>query len=224
MAKSRYLDLIELLTEPQAAKVLWHIPKISPLMIETLIALPNAFRTRPIVEAIKDRYQLKQLLYAVTAAAKLEPDLSDKDIAASVEQAIKDRPDQTDSDEPFNIMDWLNKRLAKAQFPTPPWPGNTKLCPLADPKDLLQTAEKFDNCLGRQIHQVIGGRQYFYLWKGLKPAVAALDHDPIVGWVVGEILGPKNNMISHQTRAAILAEFRAVGFHNFDYDLTDYGW
>ncbi len=100
-------------------------------------------------------------------------------------------------------------------MPKPPWNGTRKLRPITQCADILKTARDFDNCLAGQLANVISKKRFFYLWRDRGAAVVALENEPLLGWIVGEIKGPKNKSVSKRIKENIIGEFRAAGFESY---------
>lgn len=224
LAEERYYEIIELLWEPNAAKVLRHLKKIRPFTIEMLRTLPPAFRISSIVGSIHRGEALQELRYAISVVRAHLPVLTEQAIVRSLERCVepgmvtgsrragwrkKHPPDRLD------VSEWLERRLRKAKLPQPPWNGTDKLSPLCNTIDILKTAKEFKNCLASEIGKAVGQDRYFYVWRGNDKAVAALDRDPLIGWTVGDIQGPGNNPVKAETRQKILNLFESAGIHNF---------
>ncbi len=45
--------------------------------------------------------------------------------------------------------------------------------------------------------------------------MVALENEPMLGWIVGEIKGPKNKPVSKRTKENIIGEFRTAGFEEY---------
>ncbi len=201
MVKNRYLELIDLLDEPNAAKLLWHEPKIKPFMIAALVGLEPAFRQPSIIRNIINEPTLHSAQYAIAVARRVTPRVSDSVLAKSLEETFAEfHKSGHDSFEiKWKIQNWITRRLNKTTMPEPPWSGTRKLRPITKCKDILKTAREFDNCLAGQLANVISKKRFFYLWNDRGSAVVALENEPMLGWIVGEIKGPKNKPVTGQT-------------------------
>ena len=217
MVRDRYLELIDLLAEPKAAKFLWHEPKVRSSMITALVGLEPAFRRPKIVRNVANKTTLHCAQYAIAVARRVSPKVSDRVLAKSLEGAFpkKKNGNPEPCEAQWKMQEWLVRRLTKATIPKPPWNGSQKLRPITRAQDLLKTAEKLENCLASELVNVIGKKRYFYLWKDRVATVVALENDPLLGWIVGEIKGPHNKDVSKKTKEVITEEFRAAGIEEY---------
>lgn len=217
MVKDRYLELIDLLSEPKAAKLLWHESKIRPSMIMTLVGLEPAYRKTSIVRNISNKMSLHSVQYAIAVARRASPKTSNPALAKSLERKLSDA--NKVKIEPielqWKLQEWLSGRLKKTTIPGPPWDGSKKLCPITTGQDIYKTAAEFENCLAGELVKVIGHKRYYYLWKDRSGAVVALENEPLLGWIVGDIRGHKNKEVSKRTRQKIIEEFRIAGIEEY---------
>lgn len=212
LVKERYFEIVDLLGEPNAAKTLRHLKTVNPIILATLKALPPAFRKPLIVRSIRDKSDLDELRYAITAVQAHVPDQSEQDLARSMEQSIK--PMSTNKVY-FEISEWLERRLRKTKLPSPPWKGIKKLRPLRTIEDIVCIANEFNNCLKTKIYDAVGHQYYYYVWRDKDKAVVELNRDPLLGWTVGEIQGPENKAVRAKTRLDIQSYFGKAGIFTF---------
>lgn len=217
MVRDRYIELIDLLEEPKAAKLLWHEPKVGPSMILALMGLKPAFRKSSIVRNISNTMSLHSVQYAIAVARRASPKTSNSVLAKSLERKLTVA--QKVKIEPFELQwklqEWLSSRLKRTSIPAPPWGGSKKLCPITNSQGIHKTAADFENCLAGELAKVIGHKRYFYLWKDRSGAVVALDNEPLLGWIVGDIKGHQNKEVSKRTRQKIIEEFRTAGIEEY---------
>lgn len=217
MIKDRYIDLSDLLLEPSAAKFLWHERKIQPFMISALMGLEPVFRRPSIVRHVINQSILYSFQYAIAIARRIAPNTSDAELAKSLENTFSKlngvRPVGYRAQ--CKLEKWLARRLNKTDVPAPPWVGTQKLRPILNCHDILKVADDFENCLADELARVIGKKRYFYLWKDRGSAVVALENDPLLGWIVGEIKGPHNRAVSKLVKNRIIDEFRTAGIEEY---------
>jgi len=219
MRREDYTNLVGLLQEKNAAKVLVHSKRLTSFMIQVLGLLDPPFRRLQIINAIRDREDLNMLRYGIESVRRLRPTLNDQQIAVSLSRSISsDRSPRS----------WLNHHLEKVVLPKPPWPGTACLHPLITTSEVLAVAKRFGNCMAGSLADLVFEKRTFFLWKGKGGrAVAALDKVPILGWVVSEIKGPSNRPVPRKLRQAIVAEFEAGGYmeiENPDCLMEDLGY
>lgn len=217
MVRSRYLELIELLAEPNAAKFLWHESKIKSFMITALVGLEPAYRQPSIVRNVINKSVLHSVQYAIAVARRITPHASDTVLAKSLEETFAqlDKTSRDGYEIKWKIQNWITRRLNKTIIPAPPWNGTLNLRPITKSKDILKTARDFDNCLANFLPNIISKKRFFYLWQGKGTVIIALENEPLLGWIVGEIKGPKNKSVSERTKEKIMTEFRAAGFEEY---------
>jgi len=113
MIKVRYLELIDLLVEPNAAKFLWHQPKIQSGMISALVGLDPEFRLASIVRNVTNQSTLHSIQYAIAVARKASPETSDSVLAKSLEEALSHNRHQMwlPIETAMVLQEWLSHRL-----------------------------------------------------------------------------------------------------------------
>ncbi len=225
LARDRYLDLIELLREPAAAKVLKHINRIKPQTIKTLKELEPTYRTTTIVAALNDEDAIRCAKYVIAVAKRFQPSATDREIARSLDQFISNNSRYLEYGTQHILGDWLVRRLEKSEIPTPPWAGTDMLRPLATISAIRDAATDFENCIAHQIISVIAGSRHFYIYCGKVPAVVSIERDPALGWVVAEILGKRNRPVPGGISEEIKTMFRQeAGFGDYQgWDMLGFG-
>jgi hypothetical protein len=214
IARDRYLDLIDLLREPAAAKVLRHMDRIKPQTIKALKALEPVYRTPAIVETLEDEDTIQCARYVIAVAKRFRPAATDQEIARSFNQFMKSRDRQRrEYGGQFALGEWLCQRLEKTSIPAPPWAGTDKLRPLTTMGQIRDAAAEFENCIAQRTASIITGVRYYYVFRGKVPAVVSIEHDHGLGWAVGEILGKQNRQVPQSISEEIKRLFRQeVGF------------
>ncbi len=204
-----YRRLAALHAEPQARKTLSHLPSISRRATSILARLPAAYRTPGVLKMVRKRRDLSELVFAIEIVRRVRADLNDQQILASLEKA----------DSAF-IRDWVMRHYERVPFPPAPVGalvvnGVDALRPLASFEEMAQAAREFDNCIRTCLWRVLKGDSYFYRYApdagGKGVAIIELRRAPVIGWVVDEALGPKNDAIRGADRATILSAFRKAG-------------
>ncbi len=217
MIKDRYLGLINLLAEPNAAKFLWHEVKIQPFSIDALVGMEPVYRRPSIIRNIANKSALNSFQYAIAVARRANPKASDSALAKSLEEKLSNIKKHLIEvyDISWLLQEWLANRLKKTVIPEPPWEGTQKLRPIADCQGILKIATDFENCLESELAKVIAKKRYFYIWKDRGTAVVALDNEPLLGWIVGDIKGPQNKTVSRKTKENIIGELHAAGIDEY---------
>ena len=197
-----YRDLLTLLEEPHAAKVLWHMKSIGPGLIELLLALDPALRAPAFVKFARKAERVEAFDYLVVALLQIRAAESRTALLASLAHVT--------SDDGLGL--WFNRWVRKAPFPAPPWEGTAGLYPLQSAREMNQAAEAFGNCLRDLVPAVITGLRYYYVSTQNPQAVCELVKDPFLGWALGEMRGPKNAHFAKCTALPLIAAFEAAGF------------
>jgi hypothetical protein len=206
-----YRRLAALMHEPSARNALRRLPRITRGRVIMLARLPDAYRTHAVMDMIKRRRDLAEVVFAIELVRRVRVDLDDARILASLEggRVKKD-----------GVHRWVMKHYERAPFPAAPTEGLIRdgvevLRPLTCYADLARAAREFDNCIRTYLWAVLKGDAYFYRYApeagGKGAAIVELRRAPVVGWLVHEALGPNNNPISGLDRAAIIALFREAG-------------
>ncbi|WP_375201024.1 hypothetical protein [Hyphococcus sp.] len=204
-----YRKLEALFSESHARKTLRHMPAITRRTVAILWRLPPEYRTTGVLKMVRRRRDLSEVIFAIEIVRRVRIDLDDRQIIASLEKA-----------DGGYIREWVMRHYERIPFPEPPTPalvidGVEALRPLACFDALAEAAREFDNCIRDYLWRVLKGDTYFYRYapkageKGV--AIVELRRAPVIGWVVHEALGPKNDAIKGAERAAILSAFRKAG-------------
>jgi hypothetical protein len=215
MASDRYDDLIDLLREPAAAKVLCHIGRIKPRIISNLKQLDPAYRNNTIVANLCSDDDISELRYAVAVARRFQPAATDRELARSLVQYYRKHPPEHPGWRTGSLGEWLGRRLRKFGVPTPPWEGTDVIVPLKTVTEIHHAAAEFRNCIADKVASVVVGSRCFYVYRGKVKAVIALDHDPAMGWGVGEILGKENRQVAGHIDNEIRTSFGKAGFGEY---------
>lgn len=204
-----YIKLATLMAEPSAKKALRHLPRITRGNVITLARLPEAYRTHGVLRMIKKRSDLAEVLFALELVRRVRIDLNDQQVLASLEKA-----------EARSMRAWVMKHYEQAPFPPAPvgpimLAGVEAMRPLSCYDDLARAAREFDNCIRTYLWAVLKGDSYFYRYApnagGKGVAIIELRRTPVIGWIVHEALGPKNDDLTAMDRAIIVNAFSDAG-------------
>jgi len=199
-----YLQLLALLEEPRAAKVLWHASKIKPKLIELLLALEPELRQPEFVRFVGKASRLEAIEYLLAGLLRLRAAESRSTLLLSLVHVTSDD----------GLALWFERWLAKAPFPAPPWEGTPTLYPLQSAQEMKQTALAFGNCLRDHIHHVVLGCRYYYVSTEPLEAVCELVKDPLAGWALNELKGHHDAPLPEMAATALVEVFAAAGFRN----------
>jgi len=214
MAADRYGDLIDLLREPAAAKVLRHAKRITPLTIHTLKSLDPIYRNAAVLANLRSDDDISELKYVIAVAKRFQPTATDREMARSLDHYLKKRPIEHGY-RTGSMTQWVGRRLRKSKFPTPPWEGTNSIRPLKSIAEIGRIAQEFRNCIADSIPSIIVDSKHYYVYRGRINAIISLERDPALGWGVGEILGQGNRQVSGDLSAEIRRAFGKAGFGEY---------
>jgi hypothetical protein len=217
-APAQYRTLASVFTDPQARKTLRHLDQIKRRHVKRLAGLPRGFRTGAVLKKIRDKRDLDEIAFAISAVRRIRPSVTDQTLLSSLEKR-RDR----------NIRNWVMNHYTAAPFP--PAPVGALVCtergaltPLDNHEMLAASAREFRNCIRTYLYRVLRGDSYFYRY-ARKPsgtadgpttkegggAIVELRRAPVIGWVVHEALGLENKPIKRKHRTAIVHAFSKAG-------------
>lgn len=101
-------------------------------------------------------------------------------------------------------------------FPEAPVEVHSPLKPLDSPACIMRAAKQFENCLSNYIDQIYERTYYVYCYEGSELAIVGLRRlAPTDLWVIDQVCGKKNKMVSPETRKCISNGFaRAQGIYS----------
>lgn len=218
---SAYARVAALWSEPHARKVLAHLPSVSRRQAAMLARLPAPYRTRGVLKMIKERRDLKELLFAIEVVRRVRLDLTDRQILASLERA-----------DGSYISDWVMRHYEHVPFPEAPTGAISvgtcgTLRPIGTYSEVSATAHEFDNCIRRRHWRILKGDSYLYRYMpgdGREDAVIELRRAPVIGWTLEEAKRPKNAELLGVDREAIFKALREQGFSIAPQAHDRYAW
>ena len=219
--KASYRRLAALMEDGSAKKYFVHAKSISRRSLLAVSRLPAGYRSPNIIGKVRNRRALGELAFAIDMVRHIRTDLSDREIRESLERS-KTR----------DFHGWVMTHYERAPFPAPPIAvhggGADVIRPLSCYENLARSAREFDNCIRDYLWRVLRGDSYFYLYApnpgGKGVAIIELRRAPIVGWMVHEMYGPKNDPVPASHRLAILAAFEKAGVKATPQARSDDGW
>ena len=167
--------------------------------LEALAALHPELRSVRIMSEVGSPADAAALHAVVDRVCRLCPDAS----AESVRRSLRETKAEWG--------EWLDDWFAKAALPPPPFPGSETLVPLGSGAEVRALGRAWRNCLGNFLDDAVKGEIVFYRWTGGEPALVALRPLGQLGWIVDEINGPRNGLVSAATRRRIIAELADWG-------------
>lgn len=197
-----YRRLLDLLAEPQTAKILRHAEAIEPGPVTRLGLLPPAMdRSRVLAQLITD-----DAARAVCEAAGAIACRS----GGAVAQAATMRWAELETE--AALFEAVREDLYP-EPPLPPFPGTERLKPLATKAAMREAAKRYDNCLATRVTNAVGGFSAFYEWTGGDGAVVEIGRDAIFGWRLKETRGPRNAVLDKDARAELVGDLTAMGVY-----------
>ncbi|CAN5248225.1 hypothetical protein BH11PSE2_BH11PSE2_03970 [soil metagenome] len=197
-----YQLLLQCLADREAGKVLRHAEAITAAQVRTIYSLPNA-----LVAAGGGRLGLSDDEAALLGDCFLLIARRDGDQTA---RAAAERWARTDSARA------AFKQVAFDILPepaSPPFPGTTRLVPLATKAAVCDAATRFNNCLKTRLCSASLGEIALYEWLGEPGVAVEIVTDQHFGWRLteGKLVG--NGDVEEPTRGQIVDELRAMGVH-----------
>jgi hypothetical protein len=197
-----YQLLLDLLTVPEAAKVINHATLVDVGLVRTLDRLPRLLLRAGITNLALTPTQAMAVGEAFA--------LIERRAGPWGAVVLADR--------------WAGSKSVKALFervredlmpdlPPPPFPGTPRLRPLETKAAIRDAAKRFRNCLAGEISQASEGWGAFYEWLGPPGAVVEIRKDAYFGWSLSEVRLQDNNLMPEADRGLLIEELRAMGVH-----------
>jgi hypothetical protein len=197
---AEFRHLIELLGESGGAKVLRHASRIDRELVAILRALPAPLRRTRIIAHVPSRSIADLLARGVKRACGVE----EREI-----RRLADRLDRSRS--PHGLFRMLIEVIGLEQLAPPPVPGADWLVPISTVAEIERAALRFENCLKTRIPLLLRGKAAYYEAVGREPAVVEIVRDIQGLWVVGEVRGHANAIISAELWSRIRGHLEAHG-------------
>lgn len=199
--KENYERLIKLLKDPTSRKIVCHMEKIPQRLINTLVSLDHELWIAPMIYNLTNKEKTEAFNYYIDSIRAVCPSKYHNEMFRSLKR-IKE----------FDTLEnWWSNWIAKAEFPKPPWEGSTKVRPITSGRQLIKASHEFENCLKSCVPEVLQNIRYYYCWKHKQKAIVGLVNDPFIGWMIEEIKGQKNRIMSKRTTKMIIDEFTNQG-------------
>lgn len=198
-----YQKLIEAVESDKRLKLLAHSAAVTPDLLDVVSMLPGEVLSTNLIAAVRSSTQAESALYYFDALLKIFPSEDHQRIWQSFRRIEKYE----------QIGRWFGRWLEKSPAIEAPWLGNSLLRPIQSPRELVEVAKEFENCLRSYVKPMVTGGYYFYRWLGGAPAVISLKKDAFFGWVVSDIEGPSGErQFPPSGKAEIIEQFRNAGF------------
>lgn len=192
--------LMQMLREGEGAKTLRHAPHVTRRLVAILAALPAPLR-RPRIVAFVPTPAAGDLL---ARGAKRACGREERALAR-----LGDRLDRARSE--IGLFRMLIDAIGVEQLAPPPIPGADWFMPLASSAQIERAALRFENCLKGRIPLMLRGTGAYYEVVGAEPAIVEIVRDAAGLWVVGEVRGHANAVISQALWLRIRAHLELHG-------------
>lgn len=202
LTAENYRHLVDLLSDPAAAKVLHHALSIDNSMINTLHRLPIPLRR----------------LYLLHALNCFDPDngfsdglrlLVSRGAAPNFEVLVSELASASQPEQFFAKLRGLVESLPLSN-PQPP--AQVGIAHRIDQADTIRSlAKSWRNCLARYVSKIDTGTCALYLWKDDNvSAVCSIQRHGRLGWFIDEVKGPENTKIEPKQLTKIHSAFKQV--------------
>ena len=192
LSKDEYRLLLRALSDKDMCKRFNHVRHIRKFDIHLLEILDNApkeLQFRGFMNCIKKHSDYKYFLCLTKIIRHLNIEITQREINAASKTTNKIS----------KLSDLFKKKIKRSPFPPPPWEGNDFVKPICSREQLKEVRSKFNNCIMSYTHKVVLGYSYFYICESV-PAVIEMVKDAGVGWEIGEMGVPLEQLLSRQRR------------------------
>jgi hypothetical protein len=112
-----------------------------------------------------------------------------------------------------SLYDWSERFLLEhAALPEAPHAEQQWLRPLRTGPELASAGKTYQNCLARQVAEVLQGRRHFSIFSDRGTAIVEFRSWQPVGWYVGRLWAPGNKRLAPRLRARGYARLAELGF------------
>jgi hypothetical protein len=213
LSRDGYRALIDLLDDPQSAKLLYHFKdkEIAEWMVAVLADMPPALR--PGLTAV-----VRHLAALANVSAALAW-LASRGAAPTFDALVADLATHR---QPAQLIARLNNLIAELPLPVclpPKLIGNARR--IDSRKEIRQIAGQFSNCVDRYMTQIDDGTSAVYIWSD--PDLHAVCHvarHGRLGWALDRPLGPRNADLDDQHAQRITDAFGSAGIPVTDFVQT----
>jgi hypothetical protein len=185
LSQQSYRHLVELLDDPEIARVLRHHAKttITDATIELLYEVPSPLR--PIVVAVLG------IVHRLDNFAEGLRLLASRGAAPSFDEMVADLAAQS---QPGQFIGRLKDLVAGLPLPQTMPPAQIGLARRLDgTAEVCALAKSWKNCLAQYTDGIDAGACAIYLWEdATMPVACQVTRHGRLGWFLGEVLGPQN--------------------------------
>ncbi|MCS4096763.1 hypothetical protein [Rhizobium sp. BK176] len=210
-----YLALRDFLAGPATEEHLAALRKAPALTVESLDAVSTIDPTvldLPTLSFVKDG--------RAAAAFNAHLDLlrgfgiAEKVMRQHVLQLAKQYKSAVDrlfkSNEPFfnAPMDFTSIALRNAELPPPPAPDSSTIRFLKTPSEMIDAGNRFQNCVGSLVFQVLVRERYYCIWNGEPNVMIELYNDTPAGFKIGHMRLASNKEVPPELQYEVVASLR----------------
>jgi hypothetical protein len=203
LIRENYQRLVDLLVDPQAAKVLHHADQIDDTDIHVLTDLPQKLR-QPLAFALANwPRKLNGLIDSLQF-------LVSRGVGSNVDELISEMATVTAWPQLAAMVEFWVGRLPLPETMPPATVGNARRLDRVDAVCSLGRAWR--NCLASYGSAIDAGSCAVYLWEdGKRPAACLINRHGRLGWLLDEVKGPRNSEVEPDQLKVITAAFAHVG-------------
>lgn len=203
LRQQNYRLLIQLLDDPDSAKVLHHADQIDDTAIHVLADLPQKLR-KPLAFALTD---WPRKLNGLTDSLQF---LVSQGVGANVDELIAELATVTTWPQLAGMVEFWVSGLPLPETMPPATVGNARR--LDQVGTVCSLAGRWRNCLASYGSAIDSGTCAVYLWEDPeRPAACLISRHGRLGWLLDEVKGPRNVEIEPERSALIRTAFAEVG-------------
>jgi hypothetical protein len=203
LSRENYRRLVDLLVDPEAAKILHHADRIDELTIRVLAELPQKLR-KPLAFALAD---WPHKLDGLTDSLQF---LVSHGVGSNVDELVAQLATVTTWPQLAAMVEFWVSRLPLPETVPPAMVGNGRRLDQVDAVCSLGRAWR--NCLASYGCAIDAGSCAVYLWEDAeRPAACLVNRHGRLGWLLDEVKGPRNSEVDRQQFALIATAFADVG-------------
>ncbi len=201
LSKKYYRLLLTLQRDESACRFLSHAKHLRAYHLRWLEEFPHGVLPISMLHSFKTASQYRTFKTIITVIKALQKN----DEHAPTFNSLKRLKTLS------QLVNWYQRYVQTLDFPAPPWPGNEWIKPITSSRALKKASKEFQNCIYDYVRSVLLGHAYFYQCSRC-PTIVAIKRDPLIGWHIHEINGPKNDKPHVDVVEEIELTFRKADF------------
>ena len=203
LSRENYQRLVDLLLDPQAAKVLHHADQIDDTAIRVLADLPQKLR-KPLAFAVAD---WPRKLNGLSDSLQF---LVSHGVGSNVDELVAELATVTTWPQLAAMVEFWLARLPLPERMPPATVGNARRLDRVD--TVCSLGRSWRNCLASYGGAIDAGSCAVYLCEdGKRPAACLVNRHGRLGWLLDQVKGPRNSEVEPEQFALIGAAFADVG-------------